>query len=56
VRESTRRFVARTSRTEFGGWFVAVTCLLGAAVLVGLLHSTGANWAPALTAPWHQLR
>jgi predicted Ser/Thr protein kinase len=56
VRESTRRFVHRTSRTEFGGWFVVVTCVLGVAVLLGLLLSTGPNWAPALSAPWHQLR
>ena len=26
--------------------------LLGAAVLLGLLFGTGANWAPALDAPW----
>ncbi len=56
LRESTRGLVARTARSEFGGWFVAVACLLGAAVLLGLLLNGGPNWAPALTAPWHQLR
>jgi len=52
VREVTRGLVARTARSEFGGWFVAVMCVLGAAVLLGLLLSGGPNWAPALGAPW----
>ena len=56
VRESTRRLVQQTARTEFGGWFVVVTCLLGVAALLGLLFGSGPNWAPALSAPWHQLR
>jgi serine/threonine protein kinase len=56
LRESTRALVVRTSRTEFGGWFVVVACLLGAVVMLGLLANVGPNWAPALTPPWHFLR
>jgi hypothetical protein len=56
VRESARRLVTHTSRTEFGGWFVAVGCALGVAVLLGLLLNGGPNWAPAVSAPWHHLR
>ncbi len=52
VREMTRGLVARTARSEFGGWFVAVMCVLGTAVLLGLLLSGGPNWAPASGAPW----
>ena len=55
VRGSTRRLVARTARTEFGGWFVIGMCALGVAVLLGLLFDQGANWAPALSPPWHHL-
>ena len=43
---------ARTARTEFGGWFVVAMCVLGTAVLLGLLFSSGPNWAPELSAPW----
>ncbi len=53
VREMTRGLVARTARSEFGGWFVIAMSLLGTAVLLGLLLSGGPNWAPALGAPWH---
>jgi serine/threonine protein kinase len=56
VRESTRRIVRRTARTELVGWFVVLTCLLGAAALLGLLLDSGPNWAPAVAAPWHHLR
>ncbi len=56
LRESTRGLVVRTSRSEFGGWFVVVACLLGAAVMLGLLLDSGPNWAPALSPPWHGLR
>ena len=56
LRESTRGFVVRTSRSEFGGWFVVAACLLGTTVLLGLLLDTGPNWAPALAPPWHFLR
>ncbi len=52
VREMTRGLVARTARSEFGGWFVAAMCLLGAAVLLGLLLNAGPTWAPAPDAPW----
>ena len=52
LRETTRELVARTARSEFGGWFVIVMSLLGAAVFFGLLLSAGPNWAPALSAPW----
>jgi hypothetical protein len=52
LREVTRGLVARTARSEFGGWFVAAMCMLGTAVLLGLLLSGGPNWAPALTPPW----
>jgi predicted Ser/Thr protein kinase len=52
VREMTRGLVTRTARSEFGGWFVTAICLLGAAVLLGLLLSGGPTWAPALSAPW----
>ena len=56
VRESTRRLVQRTARTELAGWFVTVTCVLAVAALLGLLLGSGPNWAPALSAPLHQLR
>jgi serine/threonine protein kinase len=56
LRESTRALVVRTARTELGGWFVVVACLLGAAVMLGLLTNVGPNWAPALSPPWHFLR
>jgi serine/threonine protein kinase len=52
LRETTRRFVRRTSDSELGGWFVVAMSALGTAVLVGLLLHGGANWAPALSAPW----
>ena len=52
LREMTRGLVRRTAATEFGGWFVVVMSVLGAAVLLGLLFSGGPNWAPAVTAPW----
>jgi len=52
VREMTRGLVARTARSEFGGWFVVAMSLLGTAVLLGLLLGSGPNWAPALSAPW----
>ena len=52
LRETTRGLVARTARSEFGGWFVTAMCVLGTAVLVGLLLNSGPNWAPALGAPW----
>jgi serine/threonine protein kinase len=52
VREMTRGLVTRTARSEFGGWLVAAMCLLLSAVLLALLLSGGANWAPALQAPW----
>jgi hypothetical protein len=52
LREVTRGLVSRTSRSEFGGWFVVAMCGLGTAVLLGLLFSSGPNWAPALNAPW----
>ena len=52
LRETTRSLVARTARTEFLGWFVAAMSLLGAAVVLGVLFSTGANWAPGTGAPW----
>ena len=52
LREITRGIVNRTSRTEFGGWFVVVMCLLGAAGLLTLLLNVGPNWAPAVSAPW----
>ena len=52
LREMTRGLVARTARTEFGGWFVVAMSVLGSAVLLGLLFSQGPNWAPALDAPW----
>lgn len=52
VREVTRGLVARTARSEFGGWFVVAMCALGTAVLVGLLLSGGPNWAPQVSAPW----
>ncbi|MBV9830748.1 MAG: serine/threonine protein kinase [Marmoricola sp.] len=56
LRETTRSIVTRTARTEFGGWFVVVAGVLGAAVLLTLLFQSGPNWAPALSAPWHALR
>ena len=52
LREMTRGLTARTARSEFGGWLVIAMSLLGATVLLGLLSNTGANWAPALSAPW----
>ena len=52
LRETTRRLVTRSARTELGGWFVAAMSMLGAAVVLGLLLGSGANWSPALTAPW----
>jgi hypothetical protein len=52
VREVTRGLATRTARSEFGGWLVVAMCALGTAVLLGLLFSTGPNWAPALSAPW----
>ena len=52
VREMIRTMTARTARTEFGGWFVVAMCVLGTAVLLGLLFSSGPNWAPELSAPW----
>jgi serine/threonine protein kinase len=52
LRETTRGLVGRAARSEFGGWFVIVMCLLGTAVFLGLLLSSGPNWAPALSAPW----
>ncbi|MET0838797.1 MAG: serine/threonine-protein kinase [Marmoricola sp.] len=52
MREMVRGLTTRTARTEFGGWFVVAMSLLGSAVLLGLLLSSGANWSPALTAPW----
>ncbi len=52
LREMVRGLTVRTARTEFGGWFVVAMSLLGSAVLLGLLVSQGANWAPELTAPW----
>ena len=48
LREMTRGLVTRTARSEFGGWFVVAMCVLGTAVLLGLLLSDGPNWAPAL--------
>jgi hypothetical protein len=44
--------VTRTARSDYAGWFVTAMCLLGAAVLFGLLFGDGPNWAPALSAPW----
>ena len=52
VREMVRGMTARTARTEFGGWFVVAMCVLGTAVLLGLLFGSGPNWAPELSAPW----
>ncbi|MCW2847034.1 MAG: serine/threonine protein kinase, partial [Marmoricola sp.] len=52
LREMTRGLVTRTSRSEFGGWLVVALGVVGTAVLVVLLGSTGPNWAPALSAPW----
>jgi hypothetical protein len=52
VREVLRAATARTSRTEFGGWFVVGMAALGTAVMLGLLLSGGPNWAPAAAAPW----
>jgi hypothetical protein len=52
LREVMRGLVVRTSRSEFGGWFVAVMAVLGAATLLGLLLSGGPNWSPATGAPW----
>ncbi len=52
LREMTRGLVTRTASTEFGGWFVVGMSTLGSVVLLGLLVSGGANWAPALSAPW----
>ncbi len=52
LRETVRRGVDRTSRTELWGWFVAGTCFLGAAALLAVLFRSGANWAPGLHAPW----
>jgi hypothetical protein len=52
LREITRGLVTRTSRTEFGGWFVAGMSVLGAVVLLGLLFSNGPNFAPYVHAPW----
>ncbi len=52
VRETTRRLVGRTARSEFGGWFVVALCLLGTAVLLGLTLTGGPNWAPATSTPW----
>ncbi len=52
LRDTMGGLVARTARSEFGGWFVTAMCLLGTAVLVGLLLNTGPNWAPALGRPW----
>lgn len=51
LREMTRGLVTMTARSEFGGWLVTAMCLLGAAVLLGLLLSGGPNWAPTLGAP-----
>ena len=53
LREMTRGLTTRTSRTEFGGWLVVALSVLGSAVLLGLLVSSGANWSPQLNAPWH---
>ncbi len=52
VREVARSLVARTARTELGGWFVLAMCLVGSTLLVGVLLSTGPNWAPATEVPW----
>ena len=52
MREMVRGLTNRTAATEFGGWFVVAMSVLGSAVLLGLLLSGGANWSPALTAPW----
>jgi hypothetical protein len=52
VREMVRVATARTSRTEFGGWFVVGMAVLGTAVMLGLLLSSGPNWAPAAGGPW----
>jgi serine/threonine protein kinase len=51
LREMTRAMVTRSARSEFGGWFVAVMCLLLAAGLVALLLNGGPNWAPAVSGP-----
>ena len=51
LREITRGLVDRTPATEFGGWFVVVMCLLGAAGLLALLLDVGPNWAPAVVLP-----
>lgn len=51
LRETTYAVVDRTARSEFGGWLLGVMALLGAAGLLALLLSSGANWAPALDAP-----
>lgn len=52
VREMTRGMVTRSARSEFGGWFVVVMCVLATAVLLGLLLSGGSDWAPAVSPPW----
>ncbi len=54
LRETVRPVLARTARSEYGGWFVVAMSVLGAAVLFGLLFSTGANWAPEAAAPWRR--
>jgi hypothetical protein len=52
VRGMTRGLVMRAAGTEFGGWFVVGMSVLGSAVLLGVLFSSGPNWAPYVHAPW----
>ena len=51
LREMSRLLVTRTARSEFGGWFVVVMCLLLAAGLVALLLNGGPTWGPAPSGP-----
>ncbi len=51
LREVTQAMVTRTARSEVGGWFVAILCLLLAACLVALLLGGGPTWVPAPSGP-----
>lgn len=52
LRETTGATVRRTSRTEWGGWLLAVMSVVGAAALLGVLLSSGPNWAPGVAPPF----
>ena len=52
VREVTRGAVRITARSQAVAWLVVAACLLGSAVLLGMLGQGGPSWAPAVGPPW----